>query len=162
MAAHASALSANHFAGPFAPARDVSSEAQTTRLQPLTRCKPPFPLTYTGLSAGFGARKRHGARGPRASFTESAELARATGPSAGIAARTEWELNVRRRAPLAERYGVRVERGVSADKIEELGVERWQRWWSPGPCAYRWDWRVEEHVLVTRGTLRVTPDVSNS
>ncbi|CAI5489273.1 unnamed protein product [Closterium sp. Naga37s-1] len=40
----------------------------------------------------------------------------------------------------------------------ELGAERWQRWWSPGPCAYRWDWRVEEQVLVTRGTLKVTPD----
>ncbi|CAI5997198.1 unnamed protein product [Closterium sp. NIES-65] len=176
--------------------------SQPTTLQGLTRTYRQFPLTNTRPSTGFGARTQHGARGPRASFTQAVESVRATGPSAGVAARTEWELNVRRRAPLAERYGVRVERDVSADRIEvartspqacgaagggvdvtttydpcllthaccleevgrrggdidELGAERWQRWWTPGPCAYRWDWRVEEQVLVTRGTLRVTPD----
>ncbi|GJP41218.1 hypothetical protein CLOM_g888 [Closterium sp. NIES-68] len=140
------------------PRGDVSAEAQHTARVPIWRSKRPFLQTNIRLAANSGARTRSGARGPRAIFAGYAESTRAAGPNAGVAARTEWELNVRRRAPLAERYGVRVERDVSGDRIEELGAERWSRWWTPGPCAYRWDWRVEEQVLVTRGTLRVTPD----
>ncbi|CAI7747591.1 unnamed protein product [Closterium sp. NIES-54] len=146
MAISASAFRAIHTATPLLPPSDDFS--QPTTLQPLRRTYRQFPLTNTRLSVGFGARARHGAWGPRASFTETAESARA-GLSAGVAARTEWELNVRRRAPLAERYGVRVERDISADRIEELGAERWQRWWTPGPCAYRWDWRVEEQTATS-------------
>ncbi|KAJ6820213.1 uncharacterized protein M6B38_348675 [Iris pallida] len=59
--------------------------------------------------------------------------------------------------PLEEIYNVRVERGVSRDRLEELGVERWSSWRS-GRCRLPWDWHVDQQVYVVSGEVRVVPE----
>lgn len=70
---------------------------------------------------------------------------------------TELDLNRWRLKPVEEKYRIQVERGISEERKKELGVEFWSSWSSPGPCAYQWEWRADEQVFITRGTLRVTP-----
>lgn len=43
--------------------------------------------------------------------------------------------------------------------VQELGVYHWSSWSSPGPCSYFWEWRANEQVFITQGTLTVTPYV---
>lgn len=70
-------------------------------------------------------------------------------PSIGIWARFE--------RPLEEVYRVRVERGVSKERLEELGVSRWSVW-KTGRCRLPWDWHVDQQVYVVSGEVRVVPD----
>ncbi|CAA7395518.1 unnamed protein product [Spirodela intermedia] len=59
--------------------------------------------------------------------------------------------------PLEEIYNVRVERGVSKQRLEELGVERWSTW-RTGKCLLPWDWHVDQQVYVVKGEVRVVPE----
>ncbi|KAJ8631939.1 hypothetical protein MRB53_025275 [Persea americana] len=72
-----------------------------------------------------------------------------SGPSIGIRARFE--------RPLEELYKVRVERGVSKERLEELGVSQWSMW-KTGRCRLAWDWHVDQQVYVVSGEARVVPD----
>lgn len=59
--------------------------------------------------------------------------------------------------PLEEIYNVRVERGVSKERLAELGVERWSTW-KTGKCRFPWDWHVDQQVYVVSGEVRVVPE----
>ncbi|EFJ26482.1 hypothetical protein SELMODRAFT_59556, partial [Selaginella moellendorffii] len=58
--------------------------------------------------------------------------------------------------PMEQIYAIRVERGVSERRLEELGVADWSRWKS-GECGYLWDWIVDEWVYIVSGSLLVHP-----
>uniref|UniRef100_A0A1D1XCX7 Ribonuclease HII n=1 Tax=Anthurium amnicola TaxID=1678845 RepID=A0A1D1XCX7_9ARAE len=58
---------------------------------------------------------------------------------------------------LEEIYKVRVERGVSKERLEVLGVERWSTW-KTGRCVLPWDWHVDQQVYVVKGEVRVVPE----
>lgn len=58
---------------------------------------------------------------------------------------------------LEEIYNVRVERGVSSDRLEELGVGRWSTW-RTGTCRLPWDWHVDQQVYVVSGEVRLVPE----
>ncbi|ONK55558.1 uncharacterized protein A4U43_UnF1650 [Asparagus officinalis] len=59
--------------------------------------------------------------------------------------------------PLEEIYNVRVERGVSKDRLKDLGVGRWSTW-RTGKCQLPWDWHVDQLVYVVSGEVRVVPE----
>ncbi|XP_010035536.2 uncharacterized protein LOC104424737 [Eucalyptus grandis] len=61
--------------------------------------------------------------------------------------------------PLEELYNVRVERKVSKERLEELGVSRWSVW-KTGKCRLPWDWQVDQLVYVEEGEVRVVPEGS--
>ncbi|XP_077234875.1 uncharacterized protein LOC143877040 [Tasmannia lanceolata] len=61
--------------------------------------------------------------------------------------------------PLEELYNVRVERCVSPERLEELGVSRWSMW-KTGKCRLPWDWHVDQQVYVVEGEVRVVPEGS--
>ncbi|XP_010243106.1 PREDICTED: uncharacterized protein LOC104587264 [Nelumbo nucifera] len=61
--------------------------------------------------------------------------------------------------PLEELYNVGVERGVSAQRLEELGVQRWSVW-KTGKCRLPWDWHVDQLVYIEEGEVRVVPEGS--
>ncbi|GAB4857364.1 hypothetical protein Ancab_015273 [Ancistrocladus abbreviatus] len=61
--------------------------------------------------------------------------------------------------PLEELYNVRVERKVSPERLEELGVSRWSVW-KTGKCRLPWDWHVDQLVYIEEGEVRVVPDGS--
>eukprot|EP00850_Spirogloea_muscicola_P011051 SM000067S20328 [mRNA] locus=s67:367684:368945:- [translate_table: standard] len=65
----------------------------------------------------------------------------------------------RRRRPVEERFGIRVERQAPAGRLQELGVDRWPVW-EMGEGVYAWTWRVDELVYIANGTLVVTPATS--
>ncbi|XP_068652732.1 uncharacterized protein [Aristolochia californica] len=66
-------------------------------------------------------------------------------------------ISARFEKPLEELYSVRVERGVSAERLEELGVARWSTW-KTGRCQLPWDWHVDQQVYVVEGEVRVVPE----
>ncbi|KAG1361984.1 hypothetical protein COCNU_10G002030 [Cocos nucifera] len=74
-------------------------------------------------------------------------------PSKGIYGRFE--------RPLEEVYNVRVERGVSKERLEELSVERWSTW-KTGRCRLPWDWHVDQQVYIVSGEVRVVPEGAKS
>ncbi|KAF8016716.1 hypothetical protein BT93_H2057 [Corymbia citriodora subsp. variegata] len=61
--------------------------------------------------------------------------------------------------PLEELYNLRVERKVSQERLEELGVSRWSVW-KTGKCRLPWDWQVDQLVYVEEGEVRVVPEGS--
>ncbi|KAK4749771.1 hypothetical protein SAY87_027220 [Trapa incisa] len=61
--------------------------------------------------------------------------------------------------PLEELYNVRVERKVSQQRLEELGVSRWSVW-KTGKCRLPWDWQVDQLVYIEEGEVRVVPEGS--
>lgn len=61
--------------------------------------------------------------------------------------------------PLEELYNVRVERKVSRERIEELGVSGWSIW-KTGKCRLPWDWHVDQLVYIEEGEVRVVPEGS--
>ncbi|KAJ4969551.1 hypothetical protein NE237_016252 [Protea cynaroides] len=61
--------------------------------------------------------------------------------------------------PLEVLYNVRVEREVSKERLEELGVQRWSMW-KTGKCKFPWDWHVDQLVYIEEGEVRVVPDGS--
>ncbi|PKA58840.1 hypothetical protein AXF42_Ash000933 [Apostasia shenzhenica] len=63
--------------------------------------------------------------------------------------------------PLEEIYNVRVERGVSKERLAELGVDRWSTW-KTGKCRVPWDWHVDQQVYVVSGEVRVVPEGAKS
>ncbi|XP_073001787.1 uncharacterized protein [Typha latifolia] len=73
--------------------------------------------------------------------------------SPGISARFE--------RPLEELYNVRVERGVSKERLEDLGVDRWSTW-KTGRCRFPWDWHVDQQVYIISGEVRVVPEGTKS
>lgn len=52
---------------------------------------------------------------------------------------------------------MRVERAVSKERLEELGVSRWSMW-KTGRCRLAWDWHADQQVYVVSGEVRVVPD----
>lgn len=63
--------------------------------------------------------------------------------------------------PLEDIYNVRIERGVSRERLEELGVDRWSVW-KTGKCRLPWDWHVDQQVYVVSGEVRVVPEGAKS
>lgn len=63
--------------------------------------------------------------------------------------------------PLEELYNVKVERKVSKERLEELGVSRWSVW-KTGKCRLPWDWQVDQLVYVEEGEVRVVPEGSQN
>ncbi|KAJ0989902.1 hypothetical protein J5N97_008258 [Dioscorea zingiberensis] len=63
--------------------------------------------------------------------------------------------------PLEEIYNVRVERGVSQARLEELSVDRWSTW-KTGKCQLPWNWHVDQQVYVVSGEVRVVPEGATS
>ncbi|XP_047342246.1 uncharacterized protein LOC124945793 [Impatiens glandulifera] len=61
--------------------------------------------------------------------------------------------------PLEELYNVRVERKVSAERLAELGVNKWSIW-KTGKCQLPWDWHVDQLVYIEEGEVRVVPEGS--
>ncbi|KAI4341010.1 hypothetical protein MLD38_025788 [Melastoma candidum] len=61
--------------------------------------------------------------------------------------------------PLEELYNLRVERKVSKERLEELGVSRWSVW-KTGKCQLPWDWHVDQLVYIEEGEVRVVPSGS--
>lgn len=61
--------------------------------------------------------------------------------------------------PLEELYNVRVERKVSKERLEQLGVSRWSVW-KTGKCKLPWDWQVDQLVYIEEGEVRVVPEGS--
>lgn len=68
-------------------------------------------------------------------------------------------ISARFERPLEEIYGVRVERGVSAERLAALGVERWSTW-KTGKSQLPWDWQVDQQVYIVEGEVRVVPEGS--
>ncbi|KAJ3681627.1 hypothetical protein LUZ60_014200 [Juncus effusus] len=65
------------------------------------------------------------------------------------------------RKSLEEVYKVRVERSVSKERLEELGVDNWSTWKS-GKCRVPWNWHVDQLVYIVSGEVRVLPDGAKS
>lgn len=61
--------------------------------------------------------------------------------------------------PMEELYNVRVERNVSKERLQELGVSRWSMW-KTGECKLPWDWHVDQLVYIEEGEVKVVPDGS--
>ncbi|XP_068648988.1 uncharacterized protein [Aristolochia californica] len=66
-------------------------------------------------------------------------------------------ISARFEKPLEGLYNVRVERGVSTERLEELGVSRWSTW-KTGRCQLPWDWHVDQQVYIVEGEVRVVPE----
>ncbi|URE03137.1 hypothetical protein MUK42_20562 [Musa troglodytarum] len=64
--------------------------------------------------------------------------------------------------PLEDVYNVRVERGLSRERLAELGVDRWSVWKTGGRCRLPWDWYVDQQVYVVSGEVRVVPEGAKS
>ncbi|XP_020574613.1 uncharacterized protein LOC110020747 [Phalaenopsis equestris] len=89
-------------------------------------------------------------------FRPSNPQSGSTNPSfrgAGIFARFE--------RPLEEIYNVRVERGVSKERLSDLSVERWSTW-KTGKCQVPWNWHVDQQVYIVSGEVRVVPEGEKS
>ncbi|KAF9613635.1 hypothetical protein IFM89_009461 [Coptis chinensis] len=61
--------------------------------------------------------------------------------------------------PMEELYSVKVERKVSAKRLEELGASHWSMW-KTGKCQLSWDWQVDQLVYIVEGEVRVVPEGS--
>ncbi|OVA08582.1 protein of unknown function DUF861 [Macleaya cordata] len=61
--------------------------------------------------------------------------------------------------PLEDLYNVKVERGVSKDRLDQLAVSRWSMW-KTGKCRLSWDWHVDQLVYIVEGEVRVVPEGS--
>eukprot|EP01018_Ginkgo_biloba_P027931 Gb_38487 [translate_table: standard] len=59
--------------------------------------------------------------------------------------------------PVEERYNIRVERNVSQERLDQLGVSRWSKWES-GKCELDWVWHVDEQVYIVKGSVKVVPE----
>lgn len=59
--------------------------------------------------------------------------------------------------PLEELYNVKVERKVSAERLQELGVSRWSVW-KTGKSRLPWDWQADQLVYIEEGEVRVVPE----
>ncbi|KAF5178187.1 plastid transcriptionally active [Thalictrum thalictroides] len=61
--------------------------------------------------------------------------------------------------PMEELYNIKVERGLTAKRLDELGVSRWSMW-KTGKCQLSWDWQVDQLVYIVEGEVRVVPEGS--
>ncbi|WOK94462.1 hypothetical protein Cni_G03164 [Canna indica] len=68
--------------------------------------------------------------------------------SSGIYARFEPPLEV---------YNVRVECGLSKERLAQPAVDQWSVW-KTGACCLPWDWHVDKLVYVVNGEVRVVPN----
>ncbi|KAL2613955.1 hypothetical protein R1flu_025647 [Riccia fluitans] len=59
--------------------------------------------------------------------------------------------------PVEERYGIQHEKNVTAERLKELGVERWSTWECGPNVTYRHEWQVDELVYISKGSVMVTP-----
>ncbi|KAK8957044.1 hypothetical protein KSP39_PZI001079 [Platanthera zijinensis] len=82
-------------------------------------------------------------------------------PATAIANADRIVVHARFQRPLEEIYSVRVERGVSAERLEALGVDRWSTW-KTGKFRLPWDWHVDQQVYVVSGEVRVLPEGAKS
>ncbi|KAI6672778.1 hypothetical protein NL676_000684 [Syzygium grande] len=102
--------------------------------------------------ASFTMTPAFGSSFQRASTRDSEKCSHALRRGRGIRA-------MRIEKPLEELYNVRVERKVSKERLEELGVSRWSVW-KTGKCRLPWDWQVDQLVYVEEGEVRVVPEGS--
>ncbi|PIA64841.1 hypothetical protein AQUCO_00100365v1 [Aquilegia coerulea] len=61
--------------------------------------------------------------------------------------------------PMEELYNIKVERGLTAKRLDELGVSRWSMW-KTGKSQLSWDWQVDQLVYIVEGEVRVVPEGS--
>lgn len=76
--------------------------------------------------------------------------------SAAAAATLGKVVYARERPSVEQLYRIFVEKNISKERAEELGVQRWRRWES-GKSCHDWLWQVDEQVYITKGCLQVQP-----
>lgn len=60
--------------------------------------------------------------------------------------------------PVVERFNIHHEKSVSEERLKELGVSRWSTWeCGPGVSIF-WEWKAEELVYISKGSVEVVPD----
>ncbi|MCO5548562.1 hypothetical protein L7F22_002022 [Adiantum nelumboides] len=62
----------------------------------------------------------------------------------------------RDRPSVEKLYRIYVERNITKERAEELGVQRWRRWES-GKSEHDFGWQADEQVYITKGFLQVKP-----
>lgn len=60
--------------------------------------------------------------------------------------------------PVEERFKIQHEKNVPAERLKELGVERWSKWECGPNVTYRHAWQVDEQIYISKGSVMVTPE----
>ncbi|KAH7315936.1 hypothetical protein KP509_21G071300 [Ceratopteris richardii] len=62
----------------------------------------------------------------------------------------------RERPSVEKLYRIFVEKNITQERANELGVQRWHRWES-GKSCHDFKWEVDEQVYITKGRIEVKP-----